>query len=150
MATLCRAYSDAEAARDAIDELLAAGTAGREIRLVCGSTAHDVRREVAGGFAKPVGPDAPVGRFRGAPICRWQGAGIFAGDADYMRQGSFGDVDTDAIVTFGGNAEHARIAGDREVKDLLRRSELNNESADELVDELHAGHGLVLIDLSGT
>ena len=107
-------------------------------------------RSVAGGFAKPVGPDAPVGRFRGAPICRWQGAGIFAGDADYTRQGSFGDVDTDAIVTFGGNAEHARIAGDREVKDLLRRSELNNESADELVDELHAGHGLVLIDLSGT
>ena len=148
MATLCNAYPEAGAARDAIDALLAAGSPGREIRLVSGSPPHDVRREIVGGFAKPVPPDAPVGCFAGPPLRRWQGTGSFAGHADAMRQGSFGDVDADAIVTFGGDAERARIAGDREVRQLLRRSEFNRESADELVEELHAGHELVLIDVS--
>jgi hypothetical protein len=150
MATLCKAYADAGAARDAIDELLTAGSAGRDICLVVGSTPHDRRHEVAGGFAGPVPPDAPVGRFAGAPLRRWQGAGSFAGDADRMRQGSFADVDADAIVTFADHAEHARIAGDRDVRHLLRRSEFNRDTADELVEELHAGRELVLIDVSST
>jgi hypothetical protein len=67
-----------------------------------------------------------------------------------MRKGSFADVDADAIVTFADHAERARIAGDREVRHLLRRSEFNRDSADELVEELHAGRELVLIDVSGT
>lgn len=150
MATLCKAYADAGAARDALDELLAAGRASGEIRLVVGSTPHDRRREIAGGFARPVPPDAPVGRFAGPPLRRWQGAGSFAGDADQMRQGSFADVDADAIVTFADHAEHARIAGDRDVRHLLRRSEFNRDTADELVEELHAGRELVLVDVSST
>jgi hypothetical protein len=66
-----------------------------------------------------------------------------------MRKGSFADVDADAIVTFADHAERARIAGDREVRHLLRRSEFNREVADELVEELHAGRELVLIDVTG-
>lgn len=150
MPTLCKAYADPGAARGAIDELLTAGRPDREIRMVVGPRRHDRRREIAGGFARPVPPDAAVGRFAGAPLRRWRGAGTFAGDPDQMRQGSFADVDADAIVTFGDHAEHARIAGDREVRDLLRRSEFNRDAADELVDELHAGRELVLIDVSGT
>ena len=148
MPTLCKAYADPGAARDAIDELLTAGRAGREIHMVVGSTRHDRRREIAGGFAKPVPPDAAVGRFAGTPLRRWRGAGSFAGDPDRMRQGSFADVDADAIVTFAGDAEHARMTGDREVRHLLRRSEFNRDTADELVEELHAGRELVLIDVT--
>ena len=148
MPTLCKAYADPGAARDAIDELRTAGGAGREIRMVVGSTLHDRRQEIAGGFAGPVPPDAPVGRFAGTPLPRWRGEGSFAGEADLMRKGSFGNMDADAIVTFGDHAEHARIAGDREVLHLLRRSEFNRETADELVEELHAGRELVLIDMT--
>ena len=147
MPTLCKAYADPGAARDAVDELLTAGRSGGEIRMVVGPTLHDRRREIAGGFAKPVPPEAAVGRFAGTPLLRWRGAGSFAGDADLMRQGSFADVDADAIVTFGDH-EHARIAGDREVRHLLRRSEFNRDTADELVEELHAGRELVLIDVT--
>ncbi len=148
MPTLCKAYADSGAARDAVHELLTTGRAGREIRMVVGSTLHDRRQEIAGGFAKPVPPDAAVGRFAGTPLRRWRGEGSFAGEADRMRKGSFGNVDADAIVTFGDHAEHARIAGDREVRHLLQRSEFNRETADELVEELHAGRELVLIDVS--
>ncbi len=148
MPTLCKAYDDRGAARDAINELLTAGRADRAIRMVVGSRLHDRRQEIAGGFARPVPPDAAVGRFAGPPLRRWRGAGSFAGDPDLMRQGTFGDVDADAIVTFDDHAEHARIAGDREVRHLLRRWEFNGETADELVEELHAGRELVLIDVT--
>jgi hypothetical protein len=148
MPTLCKAYADPGAARDAIEELLTAGRAGREIHMVVGWTPHDRRQEIAGGFARPVPPDAAVGRFAGSPLRRWRGEGSFAGEPDRMRKGSFGDVDADAIVTFDDHAEHARIAGDREVRHLLRRSEFNRETADELVEELHAGRELVLIDVT--
>jgi hypothetical protein len=148
MPTLCKAYPDRGAARDAIDELLTAGGAGREIRMVLGSTPHDRRQEIAGGFARPVPPEAAVGRFAGPPLRRWRGEGSFAGEPDLMRKGSFADVDADAIVTFAGHGEHARIAGDRDVRQLLRRSEFNRDAAEELVEELHAGHELVLIDVS--
>ena len=148
MPTLCKAYAEPGAARDAIDELLTAGRAGREIRMVVGSTLHDRREEIAGGFARPVPPDAAVGHFAGGPLHRWRGEGSFAGEADLMRKGSFGNVDADAVVTVG-DREHARIAGDRQVRHLLRRSEFNRDTADELVEELHAGRQLVLIDVSG-
>jgi hypothetical protein len=148
MPTLCKAYADPGAARDAIDELLSAGPPGREIRMVVGSTPHDRRQEIAGGFARPIPPEGAVGRFAGSPLPRWRGEGNFAGEADLMRKGSFADVDADAIVTFGEHAEHARIAGDREVRHLLQRSEFNRDAADELVEELHAGRELVLIDVS--
>src|SRR3954453_21257374 len=142
MPTLCKAYPDTGAARDAIDELLIAGRTGREIRMVVGSTPHDRRQEIAGGFARPVPPDAAVGRFAGTPLRRWRGEGSFAGEADLMRKGSFADVDADAIVPFGEHAVRAPIAGDREVRPRLRRSEFNREAADELADELHAGREL--------
>lgn len=148
MPTLCKAYADPGAARDAIHEILIAGGAGREIRMVVGSTPHDRRQEIAGGFAGPIAPDAGVGRFAGTPLRRWRGEGSFAGEPDLMRKGSFADVDADAIVTFADHAERARIAGDREVRHLLRRSEFNGDAADELVEELHAGHELVLIDVT--
>jgi len=54
---------------------------------------HDVRAERVGGFAGPVEPTAPFGKFAGPPRRRWQAAGGFAGWPDRQRQGSFADVD---------------------------------------------------------
>jgi hypothetical protein len=84
-------------------------------------------------------------------VClRRQGAGGFAGDPDRQRQGSFGDVDRDVIVTFARGAEHSRIATHRTLRRILQAVRLDGEPADLLVDELHVGHGLVLVDSAQT
>lgn len=57
---------------------------------------HDVRREPVGGFARTLGPDAPVGTYGNVHRFRRQGTGTFAGDADRRRQGSFADAEPPA------------------------------------------------------
>ena len=54
---------------------------------------HDVRREGVGGFAGPVMPSAPFGKYAGPPRRRWQAAGGFTGAPDRQRQGSYGDIE---------------------------------------------------------
>ena len=54
---------------------------------------HDTRRESVGGYAGPVGPNAPVGTYANRVRLRLQGTGSYAGDADGQRQGSYADVD---------------------------------------------------------
>ena len=56
---------------------------------------HDVRRERVGGFAGPVMPSAPFGKYAGPPRRRWQAAGGFVGAPDRQRQGSYGDIELD-------------------------------------------------------
>ena len=56
-----------------------------------GRSLHDVRFEAVGGWAGPVGPDAPVGKFAGPARFRRQAAGGWAGAPDRQRQGSFAD-----------------------------------------------------------
>jgi hypothetical protein len=147
MSTLCKTYSDAAHAREAVDHLLASGAPRRAIRLLTGSPVHDVRDERVGTFAGGIGPDAPVGRFAGPPRRRRQGTGAFAGNPDRQRKGSFADVDRDLIVTFGRGSEHPRVATHRELTRLLSAVMLDGEPADRLVGELHDGHGLVVAEL---
>lgn len=54
---------------------------------------HDVRKERVGGFAGPVTPADPFGKFAGPPRRRWQAAGGFAGAPDGHRQGTFADIE---------------------------------------------------------
>jgi hypothetical protein len=54
---------------------------------------HDVRREVVGGYARPVGPNAPIRTYANRVLLRRQGAGSYAGEPDLQRQGSYADVD---------------------------------------------------------
>ena len=129
MSTLCKTYSDEGEAREAVERLLAAGSPRRSIRLLTGSPLHDVRAERVGTFAGSIGPDAPVGTFAGPPRRRRQGTGAFAGDPDRQRKGSFGDVERDVIVTFGGGAEHPRIATHRTLARLLRRGDPRRRAA---------------------
>jgi hypothetical protein len=146
VSTLCKTYTDPDEAREAVARLLAAGASPRGLRLLSGSPLHDVRAESVGTFAGSIGPEAPVGRFAGRPRRRRQGTGSFAGDPDRQRKGSFADVERDVIVTFGGDAEHPRVATHRMLTRLLRPVTLDGEPADRLVDELHDGHGLVIAE----
>ena len=122
MATLCEAYSSPEAARRAVDALRHVGIPERDIRLLIGSSYHDVRSERAGGFALPVDPDAPFGKYSGPPRLRRQAAGGFAGVPDRQRQGSFGDVDRNVSVTYDDGFERSHMARDSGVAGWLRES----------------------------
>jgi hypothetical protein len=54
---------------------------------------HDVRAERVGGFAGPVAPTDPFGKYAGPARRRWQAAGGYAGTPDRQRQGSFADME---------------------------------------------------------
>jgi hypothetical protein len=148
MATLCKTYPSEVMARRAVDALRAADVPGRDVRLLTGCRAHDVRREPVGGFAGAVGPDAPVGTFANVPHPRRRGAGSFAGDPDRQRQGSFADTDRTVIVSYDGGAEHARMAGEPAVRGLMEATGVAGDAADRIVDELHAGRATVLAEVA--
>jgi hypothetical protein len=54
---------------------------------------HDIRREAVGGYAGPVGPNAPTRTYANRVLLRRQGTGSYAGDPDLQRQGSYADND---------------------------------------------------------
>jgi hypothetical protein len=131
-----------------MDALLTAGVPGRDIRLLTGCARHDTRRELVGGFAGPVPPDAPVGTFGNVRRLRSQGTGTFAGNADAQRQGSFADTDRDLILTNQQARAHAHVAGDQALRRLLREAQVDSDEADRIVDGLHAGHAVVLAEVA--
>jgi hypothetical protein len=69
---------------------------------------HDVRSEPVGGWAGPVGPEAPVGKFAGPARRRRQAAGGWAGVPDRQRQGSFADAEPMSSGLGPGLSRHAR------------------------------------------
>lgn len=148
MTTVWKAYPAEIVARQAIEVINAAGVPGRDIRLLSGSRMHDVREEPVGQFAGTAQPSSPVGTFANIRLLRRQAAGSFAGDPDRRRQGSFADTQRDVIVTYNDSAEHSRVAGDLEVRRLLRGAALDAGTADRIVDELHAGHAVVLAEIA--
>jgi hypothetical protein len=146
MTSLCKTFPTELTARHAIQELRAAGIRAQDIRLVIGRRPGDVRRELVGGFAGAVGPDATVGTYAGGAVRRGQGTGTFAGDADRQRQGSFADTDRVVIVRSEGGSERARITGLRGARRLLRRAALGADAVDRAVRELHRGRAVVLAE----
>jgi hypothetical protein len=148
MTTLCSTYRNAAMARRGVAALIAAGVPGRDVRLLIGRPRHDTRRELVGGFAGPVPPEAPVGTFGNVHRLRSQGTGTFAGDADDQRQGSFADTDRDVIVTDGKTGAHAHVVGDQGLRRLLHEVQVDPDGADRIVDELHAGHAVVLAEVA--
>ena len=145
-ATACETYSSEVAARRAMRALTAVGVPEADVRLLVGRPVRDIREEVVGGFAGAVDPRAPVGTYMGAPCRRRQGAGSFAGDPDRQRQGSFADADTDAIATVEDGAGRSHPASRAIVRRLLWRSALAGGAADRVIDELRAGHAVVLVN----
>ncbi len=96
MATLSKEYPSENAARRAVEALQVDGVSPPHIRLLTSRPPHDISREQRGGFAGPVGPDAPVGTYAGPARPRSHAIGSFAtgtftGHPD-RRSGSFADV----------------------------------------------------------
>jgi hypothetical protein len=152
MTTLSKTYPNEDAGRRAVETLRAASVPPREIRLLTSRPLADIRREPVGGFAGPVGPDAPVGNFAGRTGRRSDDAGSFAtgsfaGDQHQLRQGSFGDVERVTIVTYKPDAERSRVTGYRGVRLLLRRAALDDDTVERAVEELHKGRTVVLVDV---
>jgi hypothetical protein len=153
MATLSKTYPSEDAARRAVEALRAAGVPPRDIRLLTSRLPHDIRREPVGGFAGPIGTDAPTGSYAGVARRRGQGVGSFAtgsfaGDPDLQRRGSFADVEQVVIVIYKDDKEHPRVTGYRAVRQLLRRAALHDEAINRAVKELHTGHAVVLVDVA--
>jgi hypothetical protein len=152
MAALIKSYPSEEGARQAVETLRAAGVPPRHIRLLTSRPLRDARREARGGFAGPVGPDAPVGTYAGQVHRRHLRIGSFAtgsftGDPD-RREGSFADVERIVILTYEDDAARSRVTGHRGVRQLLRRAGLDNDAVDRAVKELHIGHKVVLVDVA--
>jgi hypothetical protein len=150
MAALSKTYPSEEGARQAVETLRAGGVRPRHIRLLTSRPLRDARREARGGFAGPVGPDAPVGTYAGQVHRRHLRVGSFAtgsftGDPD-RREGSFADVGRIVILTYGDDAARSRVTGHRGVRQLLRRAAVDNDAVDHAVKDLHDGRAVVLVD----
>jgi hypothetical protein len=153
MAALIKTYPTEVAARRAVEALRARGVPPRHIRLLTSRPPHDTRREPVGGFAGPIGTNAPIGSYASVPRRRGQGVGSFAtggfaGDHDSRREGSFGDVERVVIVNHQDDRERSRVTGYRGVRQLLRRAGLHDDAVDGAVKELHTGHAVVLVDVA--
>jgi hypothetical protein len=153
MTALSNTYPSEDTARRAVEALRAAGVPPRDIRLLTSRPPHDLRREPRGGFAGPIGTDAPIGSYAARLRRRSQGAGSFAtgsfaGDPDRQRKGCFADVERVAITTYRDAGEHSRGAGHRAVRQLLRRAALDAEAIDGAAKDLHTGHAVVLVDVA--
>jgi hypothetical protein len=151
MAALIKTYPTEHVARRAVEALRATGLHPRHIRLLTSRPQRDASREPVGGFAGPIGTNAPIGNYASVPRRRGQGAGSFAtgsfaGDPDCQREGSYADVERVAIVICTDDGEHSRVTGYRVVRQLLRRAALDDDAVDRAVTELHLGHAVVLVD----
>ena len=153
MAALIKSYPSEKGARQAVETLRAAGVPPRHIRLLVGHPLRDARREPRGGFAGPVGPDAPMGTYAGQVHRRHLRVGSFAtgsfpGNPDRQREGSFADAERVVIVKHEDDAARSRVTGHRGVRQLLRRAALDDEAVDRAVKELHIWHAVVLVDVA--
>jgi hypothetical protein len=151
MATQSKTYPNEDSARRAVEALRAAGVPPRHIRLLTSRPPRDARREPVGGFAGPIGTNAPIGTYASVARRRGQGVGSFAtgsfaGDPDRQRQGSFADVERVVIVIYKDEAEHSQVTGYRGVRQLLRRAALDDDAVDRAAKDLHIGHAVVLVD----
>lgn len=149
MATLWNTYSTEDLAREAAAGLRAAGVPARDIRVLTGPVLRDIRREPAGGFAKPVGPNAPAGSFApGVRLPRRHRTGSFASRNRRQRQRSFAHTDREVIAIYGDGAERAHVVGDLGLRRHLRGVALDDVAADRVIDELHEGRAAVLAEVA--
>ena len=150
MATLTKTYPSEQGARQAVETLRAAGVPPRDIRLLIRPPLGDARREPRGGFAGPMGPDAPVGTYAGQVDRGHRRIGSFATGSFTRnrdrREGSFADVERIVVLTYEGHAAGSRVTDHRGVRKLLRRAGLDNDAVHRAARDLRDGHPVVLVD----
>jgi hypothetical protein len=148
MAPTIRTYPTPDAARQAVEELKAAGVQPRHIRLLIGAALRDTAQEPRGSFAGTVEPGAAVGGFAGrkrGPTGSFA-TGLGQGGPGSLRRGSFGDVERVVIVSHERTAARSRVTGLRGIRVLLRRAALDESTVDHVVRVLHKGHTVMLVE----
>ncbi len=144
MTVRCSTYAVEAQARRAARAMTAAGVPADEITLLAGRRHHDLRDEPVGGFAGPVAPEAPVGKYAGPARRRRQAAGGFAGEPDRQRQGTYADADLGVVAACERGAEHARVTSDLELRRILWDAHLARDTAERVLNDLHAGRAVIL------
>ena len=147
--TICRTFPPSSRRGTRSRSSARRASASSDIRLLIGRRPGDIRRQPVGGFAGPVGPDAPVGTYGGGVVRRRQGTGTFAGDADRQRQGSFADADRVVIVRSEGGRERARSRVCAAPGGSCAGPRSTPTPWIALWSELHRGRAVVLAELAG-
>jgi hypothetical protein len=112
----CSAYMSHDEAAKAVEQLMAAGVPGDDIRVLMGEATRDTAHE-----------------------------GAFAGVGQPARHaGSFADADREIETTYPAGIAHQRVAGHKRIKQLLLDAGLDEATADKDVEALHMGKILVL------
>ena len=148
MATLCKTFPSNESALQAAGTLSAAGVPARDLGVLIGHRYHDVRTERVGGFGRPIGPDAPFGKYAGPPRLRWRAAGGFVAHPDDQRQGSFGDVDRILSVKRQDGDQHVEAIDDDGARRLLTRAQVPDDVVRRMVRHLHEGEAIMFVQLT--
>ena len=146
MSLRCSTFAAENEARAAARALESAGVPSSDIGLLTGRPMHDVRREAVGGFAGPVAPEDPFGKYAGHARLRRQASGGWAGDPDAQRQGTFGDVDLGVQAIYERGPRRSVLSSEDEIRQLLRDSELPRGAVDEVIEELHRGHAVLVTE----
>ena len=147
MNALCKSYESSADAERAVADLIAAGVPGADVRLLMGAEIHDARRESRGRFSGTVAPDERVGAYAGEGPERSVLRGSFAG-TDAGAEGTYANAERDVVVTEHDGREQVRVAGRRELKQLLMEAGLDDATAEADVDALHRGRVLVLVHIA--
>lgn len=148
MNSLCKAYDNTGDAERAVADLVAAGVPGEDVHLLMGAEIHDARREARGRFSGSVAPQEQVGAYAGDGPARSALRGSFAGADSGAAEGTFANAERDVVITHSDGVEQMRVAGRRELKQLLMEAGLDDATAEADVDALHAGRILVLMQVA--
>jgi hypothetical protein len=144
MATTCSSYMTVAEARQAVDDLLAGGVPGEDIRLLASRAAHDARHAESGSFAPTAADDGRVRDFAGGEHAAGAPMGGFAGGGA-GRGGAFSDTDRDSVATFPAGVAQMRFASHRDLERVLREAGLDRETVARDLDRLHEGRVVVLV-----
>jgi hypothetical protein len=146
MTTLCRAYPTDDAARAAVDHLLARGLPGADIRVLMGRPEHDHGEEPLGRFGGDrVAPTDPVGSFAGSGGTSQDTMGEFVASTAQRRRGGFGDIDRDTATSYPNGVARVDVTTHRNLRKSLIEAGLDEPTAEADIKALHQGRVLVLV-----
>ena len=109
---------------------------------------HDIRHEPVGGFGGSARPRRSGREILRPPRARWRAGGRLYGNPDQQRQGSFADVDRILIGRHDRGAERMRHASARGTRRLLRAANVTDQTVERIIDELHRGNAVVLVEVA--
>jgi hypothetical protein len=143
MPTVCKSFQDEDSALREVEELIARGVPGEDVRVLRGTPQRDAHEDPHGSYAGGHGGD-PVGTFAGPKATEAEGSYAPGHDAHAERLGSFGDIDRDTVASFPCSVENVSVTTHHRLITLLAEAGLDREIARQDVERLHEGELLVV------